>query len=78
MVDRNFELEELWHANRRIAKAEAAIVDQELELGRLRCKGYDTKLAEQTLKAFQNGLQTLLVHRKLIHMTIEQIDQGLI
>jgi hypothetical protein len=57
MVDRNFELEELWHADRHIAKAEAAIVDQELELGRLRCKGYDARPAEQTLKAFQNGFQ---------------------
>jgi hypothetical protein len=73
-----FELEELWRANRHIAKAEEAILDQELELGRLRCKGYDTQLAEQTLKAFQSGLQTMLVHRKLILTTIEQVDRGLI
>jgi hypothetical protein len=77
-VDRNYELEELWRADRHIAKAEEAILNQEQELGMLRCTGYDTKLAERTQEVSQSGLQTMLVHRKLILTIIDQIDQGLI
>jgi hypothetical protein len=48
-----------------------------IELDKLRRDGHDTKLAEQTLKSFEDTLQTLREHRELIVKTIEQIDRGL-
>jgi hypothetical protein len=48
-----------------------------IELDKLRRDGHDTKLAEQTLKLFEDTLQTLHKHREHIVKTINQIDRGL-
>jgi uncharacterized protein with PIN domain len=77
MLDRDFEMEELRRADRHIDRAEQIIVDQQLELRRLRIKGYDTKLAERTLEIFEDSLRIMQQHRNIILNVIRQIDQGL-
>lgn len=64
-------------ADTHISNAERAITDQMIELDKLRRDGHDTKLSEQTLKSFEDTLQTLRGHRELIVKTIEQIDRDL-
>jgi hypothetical protein len=76
MLDREFEMEELRRADRHIDRAQQIIAEQQLELGRLRLKGYNTKLAEQTLEVFEEGLRTMDLHRDLIFRVIQQIDRG--
>jgi len=76
-MDRDFELQLLWLADRHIDRAEQIVADQELELGRLRLKGYDTGLAERTLEVFRDNLRTMCEHRDLIVRIIQQIDRGL-
>ncbi len=77
-MDRDFEVHQLWLADRHIDRAEQIIADQELELGRLRLKGYDTELAERTLEVFEDNLRTMYEHRDLIVRIIQQIDRNLI
>jgi hypothetical protein len=76
-LDREAELRRLAQADTLISNAERAITDQMIELDKLRRDGHDTKLAEQTLKLFEDTLQTLHKHREHIVKTINQIDRGL-
>jgi hypothetical protein len=78
MPDRAFEIEQLWRSERHIDRAQQIIADQQLELGRLRSKGYDTELAERTLEVLEDGLRTMYQHRNIIVMVIQQIDRGLV
>jgi hypothetical protein len=77
-VDRDVELRHLSEADVRIAEAEGVVSKQIKMVEKLRCDGQDTSVAEETLKAFQETLQTMRDHRHEIVKTIEQIDQGLI
>ena len=72
------DLQQLWLADRHIDRAEQIIADQQLELHRLRLKGYETALAERTLKAFEDSLLTMWEHRRIIRLVIDQIDRGLV
>jgi hypothetical protein len=77
MPDRDFEVRQLWLADRHIDRAEQIIADQELELERLRLKGYDTPLLERTLEVLKDSLRTMYEHRNIIIRTIQDIDRGL-
>lgn len=77
MANMKRELRHLSKANEHIAKAEYAISEQTLRVERLRGDGHDTKLAEETLRAFEVDLTMLLGHREAIIRAIEQIDQAL-
>ena len=55
-----------------IAKAERVIREQMTTLEKLRCDGHDTKLAGETLRAFEASLQVMREHRDLIIRTIEE------
>lgn len=78
MPDRDFEVRQLWLADRHIDRAEQIIADQQLEIGRLRLKGYDSDLAERTLRVFEDSLQAMHQHRNSIVSAIKQIDQELL
>jgi hypothetical protein len=78
MPDRDFEMQELSLADRHVHQAEQIILDQRLEIARLRLKGYDTGLAEQALKVFNHTFQIMCLHRDNIAKTIQKIDRGLI
>jgi hypothetical protein len=76
-IDREAEVQRLSEADQHIANAERAISEQVVQLESLRRDGHDMALAERTLRAFEDTLQTLREHRELIISTIEQIDKGL-
>jgi hypothetical protein len=78
MPDRDFEVSQLWLADRHINRAEQIIADHELELERLQLKGYDTALLERTLEVLKDSLQTMYQHRNIIIRIIQQIDGGLV
>ncbi len=78
MPDRNFEILQLWWADRHIERAEQLIEDQQFELRKLRLKGHDTNLLEHTLQVFEDSLRTMYQHRKIIVSIIQQIDRGLV
>lgn len=76
MPDRDFEMQQLRLADHHIERAKQIILDQELELRRLRLKGYDTELTEKTLEVFEDSLRAMYQHRDLIIRIIDQIDRG--
>lgn len=78
MPDRDFEVRQLWLADRHIERGEQILADQRLEVARLRLKGYDSDLAERTLETFEDSLQIMYEHRNSIIRVIEQIDRELL
>jgi hypothetical protein len=76
MPDRAFEVRQLAMADRHIERAEQIIADQELDLDRLRLKGYDVELLERTLEVHKDSLRTMYEHRVIIMGVIEDIDLG--
>jgi hypothetical protein len=76
-ANRKVELQHLSAADAHIAKAERVVSQQRAYVERLRGDGYDAKLSEETLNAFEANLQLLREHREVIIRTIEGIDQSL-
>jgi len=68
----------LSQADKLIAEAETAIIEQIAEFDKARVAGHDTTIAERTLRAFTDNLKALRERRELIVRTIQQIDRGLI
>jgi len=68
----HLERQHLSMADAHVAKAERVIREQMAILEKLSCDGHDTKLAEETLTAFEANLQVLREHRDLIIRTIEE------
>jgi flagellar biosynthesis/type III secretory pathway protein FliH len=65
-VDREAEARRLAEADRHIAEAESAVAKQTMELEKLRRDGHQTDLAEGTVRAFQESLETLRESREQI------------
>lgn len=74
-MNRDVELQHLAAADAYVARAECIVSEQAAKVEILRERGYDTALAEQTLRTFDITLQTLRDHRDVIIRTIAQIDQ---
>jgi hypothetical protein len=77
-VDRRAEVRHLEMADRHIATAEKNVAAQRMQLSKLQQGGHDVELAEKSLRALEDTLETMRAHRALIIQTIEQIDRGLI
>jgi hypothetical protein len=84
-VDRRTKVKKEWRqlerrhlsiANAHVAKAEWVIREQVAILGKLDRDGHDTKLAEDTLRAFEANLQVMREHRDLIIRSIEETDMS--
>jgi hypothetical protein len=76
LMNRENELGRLQLADRLIARAEAAVMQQIADLDQRRVGGYDMALAERRLRAFANSLDALKDRRELIAMTMRQLDHG--
>jgi len=76
-MNRELELEHLFSSEARIAGAKRMISEQQARIAKLRGDGYDTKLAEDTLRAFEASLAIIREHRETIIKAIENIDHGL-
>jgi hypothetical protein len=77
-MDRSKGVAMLSQADRLIAEAERAIIDQIVDFDKDRVAGHDTAIAERTLRASTDNLKALRERRELIVRTIQQIDRGLI
>ncbi|MGE5157762.1 MAG: hypothetical protein ACM3OF_06395 [Gemmatimonas sp.] len=77
-MNRADELRRLSQADRTIAGAETAIMEQIADFDKQQVDGHDTALAERSLRAFANSLSAIRDHRKLVARTIQQMDRGLI
>lgn len=74
---RDQELQHLSMAEAHVAGAERAISQQVERVEKLRGRGHDTRLAEETLRTFEDHLQQMREHRDGIKRTIQEIDRGL-
>jgi hypothetical protein len=77
-MNRESELQRLRHADRLIARAEMALMEQIGRFAQMQVGGRDAALAERTLRAFSGSLSVLQDHRERIAKTIQQIDHRLI
>jgi hypothetical protein len=69
-------LEMLSDADRLVAAAEMAVMDQIAEVDKLRVSGDETAVAVRILRAFTDSLMALKQRRELIVHTIQQMERG--
>jgi hypothetical protein len=77
-MNREDELQRLREADRFIAGAEAAVVEQLAYFDKLRVDGYDTALAERSLRAFTDSLSALQDRRELVVQNIQLMERGIV